>query len=181
MRTDYRWLVIFGGNLVFLFLVGQLNHYLTDVSLFGITHGQAYLFLPGLPLAFVALRLNLLPAVGTTVATALAIEAVLPLRSGTLLLPAAACVCMTIAFRAHFNRFEPSTAVFAALIINLVMIVAVTLVTFPSGGVSVGRVLVDLFLSQVALGLFTGWYFAAQTALLRLFGFDLDTELRETV
>lgn len=181
MRADHRWLVVFAGNAVFLFLVSQLNHYLTDFSFFGLAHGQAYLFLPGLPLAFTALRLNLRPAVVTTVATALALEAMLPLRSGAILLPAAACVCVTISLRTGFNRFEASTAVLAALIMNLVLLLAITIVTYSAGGVSLSRVALDLLFSQLAVALLTGWFFAAQTALLELFGFSIETELREPV
>lgn len=180
MRPDHRWLVVFAGNTVFLFLVAQANHYLTNVPLFGLAEGQAYLFLPGLPLAFTALRLSLAPAVLATVATALGFAAVLPAApTGAILIPATACVCITIALRANFNRFEMSTAVLVGLLANLVMHAAVTIATLAGGGVSLTRVLVDLALSQVALACLTGWFFAAQTALLKLFGFDIETELRE--
>lgn len=179
MRPDYRWLVVFAGNIVFLLLVGQANHYLTDVSWLGLARGQMYLFVLGLPLAFAALRLNLASAVLATVGTALAVEAGLPVTDGAVLLPASACVCVTIAFRAHFNRFEISTAIFAGLIMNLVMMIAITVVVQRGGGVSLPRILVDLLLSQLALAGLTAWFFAAQTELLRVFGYDLDTELRE--
>lgn len=179
MRADYRWLVVFAGNVLFLLLVGQANHYLTDVSWLGLGRGQMYLFVPGLPLAFAALRLNLASAVLATVGTALALESVLPVRDGAILLPATACVCVTIAFRAHFNRFELSTAIFAGLIMNLVMTTALTVVVYRGGDVALSRVVVDLLLSQLALAALTAWFFAAQTELLRVFGYDLDTELRE--
>lgn len=181
MRADHRWLVVFAGNLLFLFVVAQVNHHLTDLSLLGLAHGQIHLFLPALPLAFAALRLTVGPAVLATVVTALAIESGLPLPSGTILLPATACVCVTLALRGHFNRFEPSSAIFAALLINLIMLLAVTVVAWRGGAVSLTRVAVDLLVSQLALALLTGWFFAAQTALMELFGFNLDTELREPV
>jgi hypothetical protein len=182
MRADHRWLVVFAGNFVFLFAVAQLNHHLTNLPLPGISNGQVYLFLLGLPLAFVALRLTLGLAVLTTVVTALAYEAGTPLPNGAILLPAAACVCVTHALRPHFNRFEPSSALIAALIINLVMIVALTLIiAYRGGGISLARVLVDLAISQLALALLTSWFFAAQMALLELFGFNLETELREPI
>ena len=77
MRTDHRWLVVFAGNLVFLFAVSQVNHHLTDFPLLGLARGQVYLFLIGLPLAFAALRLALGPAVLTTAVTTLADPAAL--------------------------------------------------------------------------------------------------------
>jgi hypothetical protein len=178
MRTDHRWLVVFAGNLLFLFTVAQVNHHLASISFFGLADGQFYLFLAGLPLAFAALRLALGPAVLTTVVTALAFESSMPLPSGAILLPATACVCVTLAMRGNFNRFEPSSAVFAALIANLVMMLTITIVAYR-GGVSLARVAVDLIVSQLALALLTGWFFAAQMALLELFGFNLETELRE--
>jgi hypothetical protein len=180
MRTDHRWLVVFAGNLVFLFVVAQLNHHLTDFPLLGVTRGQLSLFLVGLPLTFAALRLALGPAVLTAAVTALAFEAGTPLPTGAILLPAAACVCVTQALRPHFNRFEPSSMLLAGLIINAVLILAVTLiVAYRGGGVSLTRVAVDLIVSQLALALLSGWFFAAQMALLELFGFNLETELRE--
>jgi len=179
MRADYRWLVVLAGNVLFLFLVSQANHYLTNASWLGLARGQVFLFVLGLPLAFAALRLNLASAVLATVGTALAVESMLPLRDGAILLPAAACVCVTIAFRAHFNRFEISTAILAGLIMNLVMMAAITVVVHHGGDVSLVRILVDLIVSQLALAALTAWFFAAQTELLRVFGYDLDTELRE--
>lgn len=181
MRTDHRWLVVVAGNAVFLFLISQVNHHLTNFSLFGLAHGQTYLFLPGLPLAFTALRLNLRPAIVATVATAIALEAVVPVQSGVILLPATACVCVAISLRAGFNRFEPSTAIITALLMNLVLILAVTIAAYRAGGVSLSRVALDLLFSQLAVALITAWFFAAQTALLELFGFSIDTELRESV
>ena len=97
MRTDHRWLVVFAGNLLFLFVVSQVNHHLTNFPLLGLARGQLYLFLVGLPVAFAALRLSVGPAVLTTVVTALAVESGLPLPSGTILLPATACACVTLA------------------------------------------------------------------------------------
>lgn len=178
MRTDHRWLVVFVGNTLFLFIIAQVNHQLTNFPLLGFARGQVYLSVIGLPLAFAALRLSIWPAVLATVAMALAVQSTLPLPSGAILLPATACVCATHVLRPHFNRFEPSSAIFAGLLMNLVMILSVTAVTYAAG-VSLTRVAVDLLVSQLALALLTGWFFAAQTALLQLFGFNLETELRE--
>lgn len=179
MRTDNRWLVVCGGNLLFLLTIAQLNHHLTNFPLLNVASGQVYLFLPGLPLAFAALRFSTGTAMLVSVITALAMESQLPLATGSLLLPATACVCGTLALRGQFNRFEPSTAIVVGLAMNLVLVLALTVLTFDSGGVSVSRIVVDLLVSQLALAVLTGWFFAAQTALLALFGFNLETELRE--
>ena len=180
MRADHRWLVVLAGNLVFLFLVGQVNHYLSSTPLLGLARGQVYLFMLGLPLAFIALRLNLVPGVAATVVTALAFESLVPLPPGVLMIAATACVSVTFALRAHFNRFESSTGLFVAVLINLVLLLTVT-AAMAGHGVSLTRVVIDLLLSQLALTALTGWFFAAQTALLALFGYQLDTELREPI
>jgi hypothetical protein len=175
-RLDYRWLVAFGGAFVFLFLVGQANHYLASTPLLGVS---LYLFLLGLPVAFAALRLSLGQGLAATFATALLAEAGLPFAPGMIVLPAVACLCITHALRVNFNRLNASSAIVVALAINLVLMLALTAATAPEWGQSWDRILVDFALSQVAVGLLTGWFFTAQIALQRMFGFNLETELRE--
>ena len=180
MRHDLRWLIVLGGNLVFLFVVGQVNHHLTGLNL-GFGKGPVHLFLLGLPVAFSALRLGLAQGLGASAATALAFEASLPLPPGLFMITAAACHCVTIAVRGNFNRFEPSSAIIAALAINLVLMLAATIAVLPvAGGQALSRIGVDLLVSQAIAAVLTGWFFAAQLAWLRLFGFDLETELRES-
>lgn len=179
-RPDLRWLVVFAGNAVFLFVLAQLNHHLTHISLGFTDSGPVYLFLLGLPVAFAALRLSLKQGLIAIVATALFVEAELPLKPGMLMLASAACFCTTIAVRTSFNRFEPSSALIAAILINLVLIAFLTaLSTLTGGSVSLGRVVVDLAFSQLTLAAICGWFFAWQLALLRIFGFNLETELSE--
>jgi len=177
MRGDHRWLIVLLGNVVFLWVMGQVNHHLTALPL-GDSRGPLYLFVGGLPIAFAALRLSLGQALAVSIPTALAMEAGTPIPFGTLMLPAAACVCLAIGFRGAFNRFDRMTVVLAVLLINLVLISALTLVTgaFRLQG---PRLALDLLASQLVAVLLSGWYFAAELALLRLFGIDLDTELRD--
>lgn len=177
-RTDTRWLVVFGGAYVFLFIVGQANHHFSNTPLLGIS---LHVFLLGLPVAFAALRLSLGQGLAATLATAFLAEAGLPVREGALLLPAAACLCLTHALRVNFNRLNPSSAIITALAINLVLMGALTATAGPiSWAGAWDRVLTDVLLSQAVVALLTGWFFAAQIALLRLFGFNIETELRET-
>lgn len=179
MRTDHRWLVAFAGNVVFLWVVAQVNHYLSSVNL-GFTRGPLYLSLLGLPVAFAALRLNLRHALLAIVPTALAFEADLPIPSGLLMLTAAACACAAIALRANFNRFESRSALLASLVINLVLFTALTIAVPPVTGVASGaRLASDLLFSQLALVALAGWFWAFQIRLLQIFGFNLTTELRE--
>lgn len=179
MRRDLRWLVVFLSNLAFLLLIGQANHHLSRIAL-GPADGPVFLFLLGLPLSFAALRLDLHHAVAVAALTGLASEAGLPLPHGLFALSASACVALTIAVRGNFNRFEPSSAILVGLLINAFLVIVVSIATGALlSAVSGLRVMVDLILSQMALALLTGWFFSGQLALLRFFGFNLETELRQ--
>jgi hypothetical protein len=179
MRSDMRWLVAFAGNAFFLWLVSQANHHLTHLSL-GFGTGSAYLLLIGLPLAFVSLRLNLRYALAAAILTALAAEATLPVPNGLLVVPSVIAVCATVALRGTFNRFDRASALLTALIFNLAFFVILTIALAPASSSDVGvRLATDLLLSQVLLCAVCGWFFSWQLALMRLFGFDLETELRE--
>jgi len=177
-RLEFRWLAAFGGSFVFHFLVGQANHILADTPLIG---GTFHVFALGLPVAFAALRLSLGQGLATTIATALVAEAGLPFAAGTILLPAAACLCLTHALRQNFNRLNPSSAITVALAINAVLMLALTVAARPyAWGGAWPRMLVDIALSEALVAALTGWFFAAQIALLGMFGFNLETELRES-
>jgi hypothetical protein len=179
MRHDLRWLVVTMGNVAFLFIVAQVNHYLAALDV-GVLRGPFFLFLLGLPVAFAALRLRLSQGFAAVLLTAFAFEAALPVAPGFFVITCGACLCITIAVRGNFNRYEPTSALAATLLINLALIVAVSLYSRPSGGAAAGvRIAVDLLASQLAVAALTGWFFAWQLALLRLFGFNLETELRE--
>lgn len=177
-RLEFRWLAAFGGSFVFLVLAGQLNHYLASTPLTG---GTFHAFLLGLPVAFAALRLSLGHGLAATVATAMLAEAGLPFAPGTLVLPAAACLCLTQAMRVNFNRLNPSSAITAALATNAALMFALTLAAGPyDWGAAWPRMLADFLLSQTLVAALTGWFFSAQIALLAMFGFNLETELRES-
>ena len=176
-QTDFRWLVAFGGSFVFLFLAGQVNHYLADTPLLGTT---SYAFLLGLPVAFAALRLSLGQGLAATLATAMIAEAGLPVPAGMVVLPAATCLCLTHALRINFNRLNPSSAIAVSLAINFALMLVLTIATGPIAWAdSWDRVVVDFVLSQGLVAALSGWFFSAQISLQRMFGFNLETELRE--
>lgn len=178
MRSDARWVVVFVGNAGFLFLVGQLNHYLTAVS-FGHGSMQFHVFLLGLPVAFCALRLNLKYGLAALIPTALFAEAGLPLAPGLLTVICATCFCVTIAVRAAFNRFATTSALIVVAILNLMIMLALSVAMLPAGNISAGRLMVDLVISEIVVLLLTGWFFFAQRAAVAFFGYSLETELRE--
>jgi hypothetical protein len=178
MGSDVRWLFVFAGNAVFHLLFIQVNHYSTALP-FGESGTQVFFFMLGLPVAFVALRLNLPQALGAIIPTALLAESSYPVVPGTLLIPCVACVCLIISLRGNFNRFEYLSAVITAVIVNLVLAMVLTTSVIPAGGISSSRVIVDIIASQLAIIALTSWFFAAQEAWLQIFGYSLDTELRE--
>ncbi len=179
MRSDLRWLVVLSGNLAFLWLVSQLNHHLAAFS-FGPLRGPLHVFLLGLPLAFCTLRLRLRYGLAVIIPTTLAAEAGLPLPHGALLLPSVALLCLGAATRGNFNRFDPASSLIAVLVANLALMVALSIATGAvDSRADAWRVITDILVSQSAAFALGGWFFAWQLALLRFFGFDLETELRE--
>lgn len=178
MRSDARWIVVFVANAAFLFLAAQLNHYLTAVPI-GQGPVQLYVFVLGLPIAFCALRLNLKQGLAAAIPTALFAEAGLPLPPGLLTVICATCFCVTIAVRASFNRFANTSALIVVAILNLIIMLALSFAVLPRGNFSPGRLVVDIVVSELAVVLLAGWFFAAQQAAVAFFGYSLETELRE--
>jgi hypothetical protein len=180
MRADLRWLVAFAGNAFFLWLIAQLNHVLTAVP-FGSRNVSVFVVAIGMPLAFVSLRLGLGYALAAGMLTALAAEAGLPVPHGTFVVPALVVVCAVVGLRGTFNRFDGASALVVSLAANLVVFVAVTARATPTAEEFLaGRLLFDLLVSQAFVVAINGWFFAWQLALLRTFGFDLETELRDS-
>jgi hypothetical protein len=180
MGSDIRWLFVFAGNAIFHLIFVQVNHYSTNLP-FGESGTQLFFFVLGLPIAFAALRLNLQQALGAIIPTALLAESSYPVAPGTLLIPSVACVCLIISLRGNFNRFEYLSAVITAVVVNLVLAVVLTTTVIPGGAISGSRVVADIIASQLAVIALTSWFFAAQGAWLQIFGYSLDTELRESL
>jgi len=178
MRSDSRWIVVFVGNAAFLFLVAQLNHYLTGVSL-GRGPMQLHVFLLGLPIAFAALRLNLKHGLAAVIPSALFAEAGLPLPPGLLTMICTTCFCVTVAVRSTFNRFATTSALIVVAILNLIIILALSIAVLREGNLSSSRIVVDIAISETAVVLLTSWFFSAQRSAVAFFGYSLETELRE--
>lgn len=178
MGSDLRWLLVFAGNAVYHLLFIQLNHHTSNLPL-GDGGAPIFFFTLGLPVAFAALRLNLKQGLAATIPTALLAESSFPVAPGTLLLPSVACFCVTLSIRGNFNRFETMSAVITAIVINLILMIAISISAIAGGGTSGSRLVLDILASQTAVVFLTTWFFAAQEAWLQMFGYSLDTELRE--
>jgi hypothetical protein len=178
MGSDLRWLLVFAGSALFHLVFIQFNHLASNLP-FGEGGVPVFFFTLGLPVAFAALRLNLKQALAATIPTALLAESSYPVAPGTLLLPSVTCLCVTLSLRGNFNRFETMSAVITAIVINLVLMIVVSISAIASGGTSGSRLVLDILASQTAVVFLTTWFFAAQEAWLQMFGYSLDTELRE--
>lgn len=173
MRSDHRWLLITGGNLVLLYLTIQVNHYLAAVPV--------SLFLFGLPIAFAALRLNLSQGMIATILTGLCYDALTPFPPGTGLLLFSTTFTVIFAARSQFHREEAYSTIIVVLLANLFLFAAfstVAIVTIGSAGYPIILV-VNFVASQLAVAGLTRWFFAFQMALLGLFGIHLEEEQRE--
>jgi rod shape-determining protein MreD len=168
MRSDFRWLIVAGGNFILILLTTQLNHYLSVFSL--------YLFLLGLPVSFAGLSLSLRNGIIATAITGLLIDAITPLPYG---LHFALClISFTIiyAIRSRIPSKENVTIIVVILLTNLFLFFAVTVYVYLTGfnsSFSPLHIVSDLIASQITLLLITRWFFAFQPALLTLCGFNL--------
>lgn len=173
MRSDHRWLLITGGNLLLLYLTIQLNHYLAAIP--------ASLFLFGLPIAFAALRLSLSQGLVATVLTGLCYDTLTPFPPGSGLLLFSTTFTVIYAARSQFHREEAYSSIIVVLLANLFLIAAfatIAIVTMGSAGHPINLV-VNLIASQLAVAGLTRWFFAFQMALLELFGIHIEEEQRE--
>ncbi len=173
MRSDHRWLLVTGGNLLLLFLTVQLNHYLAAVPV--------SLFLFGVPISFAALRLNLPQGLTATALTALCYDTLTPFPLGSALILFSVTFTVIFAARSQFHREEAFSTIMVVLMGNLFLFASFTtisIVTIGMGGYP-ANLIADLILSQLVACLITGWFFSFQMALLELFGINIEEEQRE--
>jgi len=165
-QHDYRWLLVFGGNLLLLWLAGLANHYLAAANL--------HLYVGGLLVTFAALRLDLKHGFTSTVLTAFAADALAPVPYGTSLVLLGLVHAVLYYGRQRFPREEVVFAIFVTLVSNLFLFLALSFLLVgrnPHPAAAWMRLFADLVFSQVVLGLATSWFMALQEhafALLRL-------------
>lgn len=173
MRSDHRWLLITGGNLLLLFLTIQLNHYLAAVPV--------SLFLFGLPIGFAALRLTLPQGLIATALTGLCFDTLTPFPLGSGLLLFSTTFTIIYAARSQFHREEAFSSIIVVLLANLFLFAAfstIAIVTTGNAG-HPANLIVNLIVSQLVVTGLTRWFFSFQLALLELFGINIEEEQRE--
>jgi rod shape-determining protein MreD len=162
-HRDYRWLIVFGGNLLLYWLVGLVNHHLAPHAL--------HLYVGGLFVTYAGLRLDLKHGFISTLLTGLLIDATAPVRFGTSLALFGLVQATLFYGRRRFPREEPVFAIVVALLANLFLFIVLSFLLVgdnPRPGQAWLRLFADLVASQLALGLVTPWFMAFQSRLLDL-------------
>lgn len=146
-------------------LVGQLNHALAPLAL--------TFSVPGLLIAYTALRLPPGAGIASTFAVGLWLDAATPLPFGRQAFILAFAFCLVFRLRDRLPRQENIMAVVVALFVNLALFVALAFFSLgglpdpAAGGV---RLLGDLLISQLLTALLGPWFLSLQGAVLRLIG-----------
>lgn len=168
-----RVLILTAASLLLALILGQLNHYLAA--------WQMHVWCGGLFVAFIALRLGYRTGATASFIAGLLLDAGTPIAFGTqgFLFLAAHAVVFTL--RARAPRDETVIGVMFALIANLGLFIALTLVRIdrsPEAAQAWMRVFADLLVSQIVLALIAPWFFAVQTRLLEANGTSLRINAR---
>ena len=164
-QTDYRWALVFGCNLLLIWLVGVANHYLSRFSFLWIDFISLHLYVGGMFVTFSALRLDVRNGLIATIATGLAVDAQSPAAFGTSVLLFGLVHAALIYGRNRFPREEAIFSVVVALLSNLFLFLVLSFLFVghsPRPGSTWLRLFVDLIASQVVIALITPWFMALQ-------------------
>lgn len=158
-------LVLFGCNLIALWIVSQLDHYIAPLHI--------YVWTGGLLVTVATLRTGFREGLAVALLTGLAADALHPVPFGlhALLFGVAHCLLFRVRHRLPAN--QPTIEVLIALFLNLALFAALSLVELiaaPGSPADGPRLLGDLFFSQCALLLLAPWFFSLQTRTLALAG-----------
>ncbi|HXA14906.1 MAG TPA: hypothetical protein VNW23_07240 [Opitutaceae bacterium] len=157
-------------------LVSQLNHALAS--------WHVSLFVGGLLVVFTALRLDFDTGFAAVFLTGLLCDAAAPVRFGTHAFLFATAHTLIFSVRGRLPRDETLVSLFFALLANLGIFIALSLLLLARSPLPFGswpRLLSNLLCSQVFLALVAPWFFALQARTFSLAGFELrNTSRRHT-
>jgi rod shape-determining protein MreD len=169
-QHDYRWLVVFGCNLLLVWLVGLANHYLAPANL--------SLYAGGLLVTFAALRLDLRHGFTSTLLTGLAVDSLAPVPFGTSMILFGLVHAVLFYGRRRFPREEVVFAMVVALMANLFLFLALSFLLVgrnPHPGAAWIRLFADLIASQLTIGLITPWFISLQVRAFELIRLNPET------
>jgi hypothetical protein len=172
-QRDIRWLLVWLANLLLLWLTGLANHYLAPFAL--------HLYVCGLMVGYAALRLDYRHGFLATVLTGLAFDAMQPVPFGTHVVLLGIVHATLLSGRRRFPREEPIFATVVALLANLFLFIALSVLLIGAGPRPAEawlRIFVDLLVSQVGVALITPWFMALNARLLELARLNPETGRR---
>ena len=146
-------------------LVGQLNHVLSPLAL--------TVTLPGLLVAFAALRLPTGAGLAAALLTGLWLDAAAPVAFGRQAALLGLAFCFVHRVRARLPREETLIAVVVALFVNLALFVVLAFLDLgelPDPASAGLRLLADLVVSQLVTALIGPWFLALQRQALERTG-----------
>lgn len=161
--SQRRLFVTIGTGFVLLLMVRQANHLLAPAGL--------SLWLGGLVVALPAMRLNFRTGLVGSAVLGLVMDAWSPLFFGLHAGLLALAHVIIFRIRNRIETTEPTIGILVALIANLALFTALTMITLgqtSGGAVSAMRLLGDLVISQVTLALITPWFFSLQVRGLEM-------------
>ncbi len=158
--SQRRLLVMVLSGWLLLIITRQANHLLAP---WGIS-----LWLGGLLVAFPSLQLNFRTGLVSGVMLGLFVDVWSPLVFGTHALLFGLAHVIIFRIRGRLAASELAIGITVALITNLALFMVLSFWTLGHAPVSGLRLLSDLILSQIGLGLITPWFFALQTKGLQL-------------
>lgn len=162
-----RFLSLAVCSLILWVVVTQLNH--------SISAAQIYLSVGALFVTFAALTQPFAVGLWVAIFAGLVLDANTPVAFGTHLILLATADVLIFRLRERVPRNDTVSRVAIAVVANLVVFIAFSVVEFIRTPVSAAvwpRLLVDLVCSQVFLAVVAPWYFALQTRALMLAGVD---------
>jgi rod shape-determining protein MreD len=183
-QHDFRWLVVFGCNVLLVWLVGLANHNLARFSFLWIDDCSLHLYLGGLLVTFAALRLDLRHGFTSTILTGLAVDSLVPVPFGTSMVLFGLVHAVLFYGRQRFPREEVVFATVVALLSNLFLFLALSFILvgrFPHPGGAWLHLFADLLASQFALVLVTPWFMALQGRAFELVRLNPETGRRVSI
>ena len=144
---------------------------LTAVANYYLAPWHVYLVLGGLHVAYATLLLPPGLAFATTFFAGLLLDAASPVPFGLHAWLFGAATIVLLVSRQRLAREETGVQIGIAMLVNFALFVALSAVLLhdtPALGATLGRLLWDLFWSQLATAVFTGWFSALQEQALTL-------------
>ncbi len=172
-RRDIRWLLVWLANLLLLWLAGLANHTLAPFAV--------HLYLGGLLAGYAALRLDERHGFAATLLTGLSFDAMAPVPFGTHVVLLGLVHATLLYGRRRFPREEPIFATVVALLSNLFLFLALSVLLVgasPRPADAWMRLFADLICSQVVVAIVAPWFMAVNARLMELARLNPETGRR---